>query len=559
MKRCLCIGFLSLLGVCAAAQEEEILRAAQYLSGASTAEEVPSEWVERLEALHGRRIRVNDAHPRADGLLSEYQLASLADYRATAGDVLSWEELALVDGFGREAVTALRPLLSLASERLPGSTDTVLTRASLMVRTTLSQVGAKARASGEHWRVGGAWRGSEGSFYGEYSRRGHRLLLGDYHLRYGQGLATWTGFSIESLSTVDAFIRRAAGVSPSGSYNASLCRRGGAYEYAGQHGVLAAFGALDGSFGTHADYRWRHGQIGLTATSVLKAGPAVIPDLIGNLCVSLDGRYNRRGRDWVFEGAWQKRSLAGKAAFRCGLGEAWKLALQARAIPSRFSGKKNGEYALSAGSAWKSGRWVPLAGKAGFGSSIPSADVSLTLDAALLPIPADPASRIQVRAYATWKWQMSPAWALTLRLTERYRNYEAPRTDFRLDLKRAVGPWQSTVRAESVYCTAWGLLTYLESGYKADLLHAWLRLTGFWIDNWADRIYCYERDAAGTFSVPAYSGRGLSLSAVCGYKLRLGRTPRRRITLKANLRAAWMVRENRHPAPTLNFQLQCER
>ena len=104
------------------AQDEEILRAARYLSGASSEEQVDEYWIERLEARNGRRIRINEKTVRADGLLSDYQLASLADYKARCGDVLSWEELALVDGFSREAVEALRPFLSLASSRLPGST-----------------------------------------------------------------------------------------------------------------------------------------------------------------------------------------------------------------------------------------------------------------------------------------------------------------------------------------------------------------------------------------------------------------------------------------------------
>ena len=534
MKRTLLIGLGCLMAYSAAAQEEEILRAALYLSGASTVEEIPAEWVERLEALHGRRIRVNDGRPRADGLLSEYQLASLADYRAGSGDILSWEELALVDGFNREVVAVLKPFLSLDSRRLPGAADTVGVQASLLVRSTLSNVGAKARVSGEHWRAGAAWRGAEGSFYGEYTWRGHRLLLGDYHLRYGQGLAAWTGFSMESLSTVDAFVRRAPGLSPSGSYNASLCRRGAAYEYAGRHVIIAAFGAAGGDIGLHADYRWRRGQIGFTAA-------AVLPGTTGNLCFALDGRYNHRGRDWAFELAARNRSCAGKLVLRSALGEAWKLALQGRWIPSRYSGKKYGEYALAFGSAWKSGG---------------SADASFTLDAALLPIPGEAPGRLQIRSYATWNWQMTPSWALALRLTERYRNYEPSRTDLRADVRYVAGPWQSVLRAQMVRCSAWGLLNYLESGFKSEVFSAWLRLTGFCIDQWADRIYCYERDAAGTFSVPAYSGRGGAVSAVSGYKFILGSRPRRRVTFRANLRAACLLRSGHSPAYTLNIQIQ---
>jgi hypothetical protein len=96
------------------------------------------------------------------------------------------------------------------------------------------------------------------------------------------------------------------------------------------------------------------------------------------------------------------------------------------------------------------------------------------------------------------------------------------------------------------------LLSYLEGGYKNETLSSYLRFSAFNIPEWADRIYSYERDAPGTFSVPAYSGKGISASLVAGYKLRLGR-----VTLKANLRGAYMLRVGRESTPTLNFQLQC--
>ena len=39
-------------------------------------------------------------------------------------------------------------------------------------------------------------------------------------------------------------------------------------------------------------------------------------------------------------------------------------------------------------------------------------------------------------------------------------------------------------------------------------------------DNWNDRIYCYERDAPGSFNIPAYYGRGWAASLVGRLKLR---------------------------------------
>ena len=544
----ICIGIALFLAAGEAwAQDEEILRAARYLSGASSEEEVDEYWITRLEARVGRRIRINEKTVRADGLLSDYQLASLADYRARCGDVLSWEELSLVDGFSREAVDALRPFLSLDSSRLPGQADTGRVQVHTLVRGTLSSLGGKARAQGERWRAGGAWRGSDGTFYAEGTWRGHRLLLGDFNLRQGQGLAYWSGFSMSSLSTVDAFIRRTSGVSPVWSYTSSSVYRGGVYEYRSAHWRGLAFGSLSGQFGTHADWLGRHGQAGLTIGWDTK-------NLTGHLLLSADTRWNWRGTDLCAEVAWKNGSVGGLMAFRRSLGPL-KLALQGRAIPSRFSGKKNGEYALAAGLSCQSGRWKSLAGKTGFGSSVPEHRASLTVDAALLPIPSTGTPhRLQVRGYALWQWQFAAAWSLELRLTERYRNYEYPRTDLRADLRFSNGPWWAAARLEGVHCKDFGFLNYWESGYRKERGWAvYLRLTGFVIDNWDDRIYSYERDAPGTCSIPAYSGRGGMVSLVGSWQHRF-----RRFTLKTYLRGSWMVRKDRTPTPGLYLQCHCD-
>lgn len=529
---------LLLMGLAAAAQDETVLRAALYLSGAGDVEQVDPGLVTSLEACQGRRIRVNGDRLRPGLLLSEYQVASIRDYRGRSGDILSWEELALLDGFSQEAVAALRPFLSLASDRLPGSVDTVGLRASALLRTTLKQLGAKAKLSGEHFRAGGAWRGKDGTFYGEYQRWGWRLLAGDYQLRLGQGLAFWSGFSMESLTTVDAFLKRAQGISPVWSFTSGNVCRGVAAEYAGRHAEVSAFVTTRPMAGLHAAWLGRRGQLGVSAAYTF------VPGGQGEAAVSLDGRGNLRGTDWAFEAAWRHQAWAGQGAVRAPVGERWSLVGQVRVLPSRFRGKKNGEYALAAGVAYRSERRV---------EGVPAHTLSLTLDNALLPVPGGEPGRFQLRACALWEGQWSPAWGLSLRLNERYRNYERPRTDLRADIRYRHGPWLGAWRGEAVRCEETGLLTYLEGGYKAEAFSGYLRLTVFSADQWNDRIYCYERDAPGNFSVPAYAGRGVAFSSLAGGKVRWGR-----FRLKAYLRAACQLRVGRVPAYTLNLQLQAD-
>lgn len=524
MRKPLICLFLALFAHAARAQDESVIRAALYLSGAASPEEIPADWTDRLET--ARTVRINSPHLRAGVLLTDYQVACIQDYRAHSGDILSWDELALVDGFSREAVDALKPFLSLSSDRLPGQADTVRLKATALVRATLTSVGAKAKAGAEHWRTGAAWRGKDWSAYAEGQWGRSRVLAGDFHTRWGQGLAAWTGFTMESLSTVDAFVKRATGLSPVWSYSPTNVHRGIAYEYAGTHWRAAGFAGIGSDIGTHFDFLWRNGQVGVTALLIKS-----------NYNISLDGRYNRDGFDIVGEVGYRNRSFAGKLTIRGKWGEAWKWAVQARGIPSRFSGKKYGEYALACGMNYlQRDRHL----------------LSLTADAALLPIPGGEPRRLQLRAYGIWQWTLSPSWLLDFRFTERYRNYEAPRTDFRLDVKASYAPWLGVLRAEADHCEKWGFLSYLEGGYKDEKSALYIRATGFWIPQWSARIYCYERDAPGTFSVPAYNSRGVTLSLVGSYKLLIGR----RFCLKANLRAAYQIKAGQKPAPTLNLQLQ---
>ena len=332
---------------------------------------------------------------------------------------------------------------------------------------------------------------------------------------------------MESLSTLDAFFRRASGLTPSGSYSQDYSLRGAAAEYeAGRFRVSAYAGKA--ALGAHADYIWRRGQLGLTYASG---------------AISMDGKWNLRGLDLAGEVAYKKRSAAGILAAGGKIGEHWKWAAQGRGLPSGFTGRKYGEYALAGGLKYQNH----------YGADTPGHEASLTLDCALLPVPGSDPRRFQLRSYGVWKWQVTKGWLLDVRLTERYRNYESPRTDFRTDVKYADGPWLSALRLEAVRCDRWGFLSYIEGGYKGPKSAIYLRSTGFLVQAWSARIYCYERDAPGTFSVPAFNGRGLALSLTASHKKRM-----RCFTLKGHLRAACTFRDGYHPDPTLNLQLQGE-
>ena len=529
MRKILSIVFL-MISVTAWGQDQDVIKAAMCLSGAGSEEELDASIVELLESHKGRPVYVNSNSLRASAILSDYQVAVIKDYRSRCDDILSWEELSMLEGLSRADVEALRPFLSLYSSKLPGAADTVRTKAQVLMRATLTSAGGKAKVMGRRWQAGGAVRCGEkfrkwdGTFFGEAFLGNFTLWAGDYKLRFAEGLALWTGFTMENLSMVDAFVKRAQGISPVWSYSSSGVQRGLAAEYSGARWRASAFASFDKTIGARAEYLGRRFQAGLTAAT-LPSAPYMI---------SADAKLNLRGTLISGEAAFRNGSFAGKTAIVAPLGEHFRMALQGRIIPSKYSGKKYGEYAFAGGLDYR--------GK--------KLQASLTADASLLPIPAKDPGRVQVRSYAHVLWKASDCWSFEGRITERYRNYERPRTALRLHCGFTSGPWNANARGETVWCEQAGLLGYFEGGYKTDNLAAWLRFTGFNAPKWNDRIYVYERDAPGTFNVPAYYGKGCAIALVGNWKHRF-----RYITIKAYVRGAYTFKNRSVPAPVLNVSL----
>ena len=177
----------------------------------------------------------------------------------------------------------------------------------------------------------------------------------------------------------------------------------------------------------------------------------------------------------------------------------WKLALAGRYIPSEydlsftapvraFSGK-GGEHGAAAGISFKS--------------------YELSVDYAFVP----EKDRKQVKVLLSSPLRLSESVNLDLRVTERWKSYgNTNRLDLRADLKVNAGKWNTVVRAYAALTDKLSGLGYVEESYSGRIGAVFLRGTRFAADSWDGRLYCYERDAPGSFNVPAYYGRGYSLS-----------------------------------------------
>lgn len=568
--------------------EDEFVKAVMELTGCRDAEDLGEDEMERFAELYSAPLRINYASRSrllASGLFSVYQVAVLMDYREMAGDVLSLEELASLDGFGHGAAAALRPFISLDSAALPGrsSAPSGIVGNRLTLKSGIRNVSDRAEPQGTYsmkYRVtaGEAFEGglSLRSAYGEghfppekfsffsafYLRRyPGKIVVGDYSLRFGQGLALWSGFSMGGFSSPASFSRRPSGISPYNSYSGEGAFRGVAADFGIRDFNVSAFvsglgiremmeGKEDFSrdvmCGANAGWYGMSGQLSVTGYAVLRpAVPEMGADRGGvvegagpvsfqSACCSADARFSVRGTDIFSEAAFDftGRSLAALAGFRTPVSDALKLAAMARYYPASYSSGYAGaarggsrcsnEYGAAFALSWTAGEWVAVCGRTGFGSSEKRFQGSFSADAMYSPEPRYrvDTSSVQVKLLLSGSLRISPVFSLSFRLSERYRTYGRPfRTDARLDFGASLPSWNCNVRVNVLHCESLSWLSYAEGGYRADRVSVWFRAGAFMVDNWDDRIYAYERDAPGNFNSPAYYGRGYWLALTFSVRL----------------------------------------
>ena len=225
--------------------------------------------VEDIADYYGRLVRnplnVNKAS-REDlerlCLLTDFQIASLLEYRKNHGAVLSATELQLVNGFEKHVVELLRPFIGFGegSESSVGGryvSGLLLKWSSRKPKDELvgepfysrikytGEIAGKLRTGfqlekdfGEKTFAKGRMPlGDFSSFYvmAEDVELGNKLaikelLLGDYTARFGQGLVVWNAFSFGGSggSNLQGTYKRGAAIVPYGSADESRFFRGGA-------------------------------------------------------------------------------------------------------------------------------------------------------------------------------------------------------------------------------------------------------------------------------------------------------------------------------------------
>lgn len=569
------------------AQSDNLMKAILYLCGADSEEELDGQEVERFAMLASRPLEINlSSRSRmvSSGLMSQYQVASLMDYRSRDGDVLSVSELAAVDGFGEEYANALKPFISFASKALPGQTESGSKR---LTHEALARSAVKGEAFnyGAKYRMnyGGTFEFSSAArtkysdkdqfppsawsmnmtYYGK--RKLGKVIIGDFNARFGQGLTLWSGMSMSGLSTSSSFSRRPSGLSPSWSWSGIGSHRGVAADLTAGRMVFSTFVSLPGlrswcesgkpaeislMTGANVTRYSRNGQFSITGYCL--TGPMNMSAEPQGGKLSGDFRYSWRGVDYFGELAWDFAGESPGAVLGVvfPLGGDWKLSSAVHSYSSDFCSDYSGGMRS----------WTKTSDEHGVAIGLEKSGAFLTAD---LAVKDGDRSKRQVRVLFKLPLQLTGTSVLSIRIIERFRPYEEIlkyRTGARCDLdwsssglSARYGPadkpaWKIRGRIEGLLCRSLAGLTYLEGGRKTDRFSAYLRGTIFIADNWDDRIYSYERDAPGNFTVPAYYGRGWSLSAVAGCKFRFGKGKTLKLYFRASAVAYSFMKE---PKPSV--------
>jgi len=527
------------------------------LTGCSSEEELDGYEVERLSSYLERPFKVNAASMsqlKSCGLFSAYQVASIIDYRVRHGYVLSLLELSAVDGFSEDAVSALSPFISLVVDDLNSHfEERKAIRNDLSVKGGVSvsegmlsgQYGLKYRCmAGERFSLAlSASRSRSVSSMSPDSYSGHlrydfrslplKLIAGDFNARFGQGLALWNGMSLSGLSKLSSFYKKSSGLSESWSFTGNSALTGLAGELSLSRLRVSAFFAMPMLSGINVGWYGKNISMSMTHYAEFSRYHAGRSWYIPDMKTSADFASCINGVDIFAETVfdWVNASLAGLASTVFPVGEDLRMALNMRYYPSTFdpslsasprSGtSSSNEAGISAACTWIAGRWVERKNQDVYSPSVRRFVSDFSLDAAWFPEPKqDDAMSFQIKALADCQIMASPSFKLNMKASGRYRTWGGSfKSEIKADVSWCPSAWLLNARFHVAACKCAGLLTYLEGGYKADGISLYLRQGFFHVDNWDDRIYAYERDAPGSFSVPVFYGRGMWTSAVASFRI----------------------------------------
>ncbi len=535
-------------------------------------------------------------------MMTPFMVASIIDYRRDYGLISSMAELSLIDGFDEQLVMDLTPFIiigGISDVNLHRPKTSKLFKQKLVIRTKSVFARKEEELYGiplsiytkyritfnDKYSAGFTFetdRGERGfpDFYSMYlfakdipisydsKVKISSLAVGDYSMRFGQGLVLWNGFSMSGLSEPSAAYRKQHGITPYTSSDENAYFHGAGITIvtdnpqielsaAYSHNLLDARIENDGFVtlpedGLHdseglenaennlaedvigMNVCWRNDflKIGTTLAFYSYALDDARRKSYYNEHLRYDGWWGNASVDFLLslrgfrifgELALDRRgTFAGIAGAVFPLWEDAECSLLYRYYDPYYIATHSGAYNVSSCNnehgITVSFKWRPMRSLAVYSEAVYT---------------RFPYHRYGVRgesdkvsASAICEWGIS------------YSSKFSFKTSFSWDTGKQI--CVEKLRAEYFYSTDFGMqsvtraeccisgmdqitiggLVYNELIYASpfDKFKGSVRATLFSAMDWDSRIYCYERDLPGSFSVPAYYGRGISIYAMLTYK-----------------------------------------
>lgn len=234
--------------------------------------------LEYLEELYNSPIAINSANERELRrlfFLSDFMIANIIDYREKFGDITSKGELELIGGFNERVVNLMAPFITFDKGSLRGGENSLYIRTSKILKEqewykpiSIEEFERfpNSRYLGTSYhtllKYKGSYRGKygygvtiendygeksiskEGIPFGDFASayfslsnlsiskklpiRVDNLIIGDYSIRFGQGLAVWNGFAFSSATSPSGLCKRGSLLQTYSSTNENNFFRGGA-------------------------------------------------------------------------------------------------------------------------------------------------------------------------------------------------------------------------------------------------------------------------------------------------------------------------------------------
>lgn len=481
--------------------------------------------------------------------LTPFQIKSIEDYVQLYGEILSESELALVDGFTPDEVAwlyeeALPYMRGMKKESKKHTLSTSLKKkyAAQGFSTTTKYL----YQAGEKFEAALTLDTDAGERFPDFVAAGFRkggFYVGDYSLRFGQGLALWNGFSMNALGEPSSMVRRGRGIALHKSNEENDFFRGVAYENVFRgfgYAAFASFNALDARVvdGAYTSLK----ETGIHVTDAEKEWKNAMHEFVVGMAVSREagtwqftflataygydkknGRKLRKDNELqMFDGLWGNASLScyGSIGSVRISGEA---AMDAHFAPAVTVGAVwSPSYNFEAAGSFRafSPAYIAVHASDGTNNKIGgslavkyiSGGFKLNANAQSDFFPwyrfNKPAGGRTIKARAVAEYSFDSGAAATAQISW------SERLKYRAHLSVPVGSFTFAVRAEG---NGGGYACYAEASFAAKKLGISARGTYYDVEDWNSRIYFYEKGLPQTFGSQAYYGKGFGEYLVIKY------------------------------------------